>query len=107
MNTRIVVCPECRGEGRDIRCGIVYEAGCGHGHRGDVDYGICQGCNGKGEIEEEDITITLDDLYDVLVPTEAVDIILTEACRTGQCLYFLANDGKLFMLTDGELEPVL
>lgn len=58
----IVPCPECQGEGRDIRCGIVYEAGCGHGHRGDVDYGICQGCNGKGDIEEEQPPRTLMDL---------------------------------------------
>ncbi len=58
----IEVCPECQGEGRDIRCGIVYEAGCGHGHRGDVDYGICQGCNGKGDIETEAVPRTLMDL---------------------------------------------
>lgn len=42
----------------------------------------------------------------MLVPKEAVDIILTEAFNTGQCLYFLANDGKLYILKDNELEPI-
>ncbi len=65
---RIVVCPECGGEGRDIRCGIVYEAGCGHGHRGDVDYGICQGCNGDGSIEIEAQPIEPEDFDDAFPP---------------------------------------
>lgn len=72
----IVPCPECQGEGRDIRCGIVYEAGCGHGHRGDVDYGICQGCNGKGDIEEEQPPRTLMDLEQ-----EDFDMIEGALCR--------------------------
>lgn len=62
MNTRIEACPACQGEGRDIRCGIVYEAGCGHGHRGDVDYGPCDHCHGSGSVEVEFPPRTLDDL---------------------------------------------
>lgn len=54
-------CAACGGEGRDIRCGIVYEAGCGHPHRGDVDHGICLHCNGTGEMPTE-AAAGLDDL---------------------------------------------
>jgi hypothetical protein len=57
-----VPCPACGGEGRDIRCGIVYEAGCGHGHYGDVDHGICTVCNGRCIVEEEVQPRTLADL---------------------------------------------
>lgn len=58
----IVPCPACQGEGRDIRWGTVYEAGCGHPHRGEVDHGECETCQGRGEIEECPILRTLDDL---------------------------------------------
>lgn len=58
----IVPCPACQGEGRDIRSGIVYEAGCGHAHRGEVDNGPCQHCAGSGSIEEETAPRTLADL---------------------------------------------
>lgn len=66
----IVPCPACQGEGRDIRWGTVYEAGCGHPHRGEVDYGICTECQGRGDVDEDQPPRTLMDLeqedYDML-----------------------------------------
>lgn len=58
----IVPCPTCQGEGRDIRYGIVYEAGCNHAHMGEVDHGMCRDCNGSGDTEEEQPPRTLMDL---------------------------------------------
>lgn len=58
----IVPCPTCQGEGRDIRYGVVYEAGCGHPHMGEVDNGMCTDCDGKGDVEEEQPPRTLMDL---------------------------------------------
>ena len=60
--TRIVSCPSCQGEGRDIRYGVVYEPGCGHPHMGEVDCGLCPECHGACVVEIEDEVRTLADL---------------------------------------------
>lgn len=62
MTAIIVPCPACHGEGRDIRMGTVYEPGCGHPHRGEVDRGPCETCEGSGSVEEETAVRTLADL---------------------------------------------
>jgi hypothetical protein len=41
-------CRKCQGEGREIRMGTVYEPGCGHPHKGEVDRGACFECHGSG-----------------------------------------------------------
>jgi hypothetical protein len=102
-SVRIEPCPACRGDK-------------GHAYPIDIDrrdgsliegWQDCSTCGAEGEIEVELEPIELDDLVDALIPTEAIDIIMTEAINTGQCLYFLANDGKLYILRDDEMEPVL
>jgi hypothetical protein len=72
----IVPCPACHGEGRDIRYGEVYELGCGHPHMGEVDHGMCQTCDGRGDIEEEQPPRTLMDLEQ-----EDFDMLEAKACR--------------------------
>lgn len=72
----IVPCPACQGEGRDIRYGLMYEAGCGHPHMGEVDHGICTTCNGRGDVEEEAEPRTLMDLEQ-----EDFDMLEAQACR--------------------------
>lgn len=52
----------CNGEGRDLRYGVVYEPGCGHPHRGEVDRGPCPDCNGSGTIMVEPEPRTLEDM---------------------------------------------
>jgi len=68
-------CPACNGEGCHITTGIVYEPGCGHPHRGDVDHGPCPECQGTGSVEVEVETRTLDDL-------ELEDFDMLEAALT-------------------------
>lgn len=72
----IVACPACQGEGRDIRWGTVYEPGCGHAHRGEVDHGPCEACNGTGDIEEEIHVRSFDDLEQ-----EDFDMLEAQASR--------------------------
>lgn len=62
MSTRIVSCDTCQGEGRLITMGIVYEPGCGHGHHGEVDRGLCPECHGACVIEAQIEPRTLSDL---------------------------------------------
>ena len=62
MSLRIIPCPSCQGEGRDIRYGLMYEPGCGHPHMGEVDCGLCRDCEGACVIEVDDYPITLADL---------------------------------------------
>jgi hypothetical protein len=58
--TRFVTCPSCGGDGRDIRSGIVYEPGCGHGHIGDVDCGRCETCKGDRVVEIKVMPIAME-----------------------------------------------
>lgn len=76
MSTIIVPCPTCHGEGRDIRMGTVYEPGCGHPHRGEVDNGPCTTCDGSGSVEEQIQPRTLADLEQ-----EDFDMLEAAACR--------------------------
>lgn len=62
MSTRIVDCPDCQGEGFRYVQGIVYEAGCGHAHRGEVCEGLCPTCNGACVVELDIEPVTLSDL---------------------------------------------
>lgn len=98
-NLRIVLCPICGSEGV-----LIHARGNNPDHESEE---ICPECEGACVTLVEVEPIDLDDLVDVLVPKEAVDIIMTELYASGgHVMYFLANDGKLFILKDGELEPV-
>lgn len=52
----------------------MYEPGCGHPHMGEVDYGLCQTCQGACVVEIEDEPRTLADLeqedFDLIEATE-------------------------------------
>lgn len=61
-DVRLVPCEACDGEGRDIRTGWVYEPGCGHAHKGEVDRGPCPECNGAGAVEIQVEQIEMTDL---------------------------------------------
>lgn len=96
---RVVLCPTCGSEGVIIRA-----YGNDPDHESEEE---CPECEGARVTLVEVEPIEIDDLVDFLFPAEAVHIIMTEVAGTGQALYFIANDGNLFMLRDGEMEPVL
>lgn len=80
MSIRFVSCETCQGEGRLITMGIVYEPGCGHGHRGEVDRGPCPECHGACVVETDAEPRTLDDLEQ-----EDFDEGISPALDDGRC----------------------